>query len=144
MITDKLLRLCTELAVTADAAATDYIDLGVNRDIGEGHPLYMLVTVTTGFTGTVSIEFTAKASADTSIVTGDLTVGTTGLILLANLTLGAQFYARINPQVASLGFRYLGCFIDVNTSATAGAVTIDFVTDIQDGKKFHASGFAIT
>jgi hypothetical protein len=144
MITDKLLRLSDAQAILGtDLAATDVVDLLTARDIGEGHALYMVVTVITAFAGGTSIDFIVKGSTDATIVTGDTTLGSSGAILLASLTAGAQFAVRINPQIGSLGLRYLGAFYDVTGTMSAGTVTTDIVTDIQDGKKFYASGFSI-
>jgi hypothetical protein len=100
----------------------------------------MVVTVITAFAGGTSIDFIVKGSTDATIVTGDPTLGSTGAIALASLTAGAQFVVRINALIASTGYRYLGAFYDVTGTMTAGTVTTDIVTDIQDGKKFYASG----
>jgi hypothetical protein len=144
MITDKLLRLSDAQAILGtDLAATDVVDLLTARDIGEGHALYMVVTVITAFAGGTSIDFVVKGSTDATIVTGDTTLGSSGAIPLASLTAGAQFAVRINPVIGSLGLRYLGAFYDVTGTMTAGTVTTDIVTDIQDGKKFYASGFTV-
>ena len=141
MITDKLLRLSDAQAILGtDLAATDVIDLSVARDIGEGTDLYMVVTVITAFAGGTSIDFIVKGSTDATIVTGDTTLGSTGAIALASLTAGAQFVVRINPSIGSLGLRYIGAFYDVTGTMSAGTVTTDIVTDIQDGKKYYASG----
>lgn len=144
MITDKLLRLSDAQAILGtDLAATDVVDLSVARDIGEGEELYMVVTVITAFAGGTSIDFIVKGSTDATIVTGDPTLGSTGAIALASLTAGAQFVVRINPLVGSLGYRYLGAFYDVTGTMSAGTVTTDIVLNIQDGKKFYASGFTV-
>lgn len=144
MITDKLLRLSDAQAILGtDLAATDVVDLSVARDIGEGESLYMVVTVITAFAGGTSIDFIVKGSTDATIVTGDPTLGSTGAIALASLTAGAQFVVRINPLVGSLGYRYLGAFYDVTGTMSAGTVTTDIVLNIQDGKKFYASGFTV-
>ena len=144
MITDKLLRLSDAQAILGtDLAATDVVDLLTARDIGEGTDLYMVVTVITAFAGGTSIDFIVKGSTDATIVTGDTTLGSSGAIPLASLTAGAQFAVRINPQIGSLGLRYLGAFYDVTGTMSAGTVTTDIVTDIQDGKKFYASGFTV-
>ena len=45
MITDALLRLSADQAVTASAVSTNTIDLSQIRDIGEGKPLYMVFTI---------------------------------------------------------------------------------------------------
>ena len=145
MITDKLLRLSDAQAILgADLAATDVIDLSQARDIGEGADLYMVVTVITGFTAGTSIEFIVKGSTDATIVTGDTTLGTSGAIGQANLSAGAQFFVRINPQFASTGLRYIGAFYDVTGTFTAGTVTTDIVLDVSDPKKFYSSGFSVT
>ena len=144
MFTDKLLRLSDAQAILGtDLAATDVVDLLTARDIGEGTDLYMVVTVITAFAGGTSIDFIVKGSTDATIVTGDTTLGSSGAIPLASLTAGAQFAVRINPQIGSLGLRYLGAFYDVTGTMSAGTVTTDIVTDIQDGKKFYASGFTV-
>lgn len=145
MITDKFLRLSEAQAILGtDLAATDVIDLSQARDIGEGTDLYMAVTVITGFTAGTSIEFIVKGSTDSTIVTGDTTLGTSGAIAQANLSAGAQFFVRINPQFASTGLRYIGAFYDVTGTFTAGTVTTDIVLDISDPKKFYSSGFSVT
>ena len=145
MITDKFLRLSEAQAIAGtDLAATDVIDLLQARDIGEGTDLYMVVTVITGFVAGTSIEFIVKGSTDATIVTGDTTLGTSGVIGQANLSAGAQFFVRINPQFASTGLRYIGAFYDVSGTFSAGTVTTDIVLDISDPKKYYASGFLVT
>jgi hypothetical protein len=65
-------------------------------------------------------------------------------VLLAGLTAGKQYVVTIPPQIASLGLRYLGARYDVNgTNPSAGSILTQIVTDIQDGKKFYASGFTV-
>jgi hypothetical protein len=61
----------------------------------------------------------------------------------ASLTLGTNVAVRLNPQIASLGKRYLGARYTVSGTNTAGTVVADIVMDVQDGKKFYASGFAV-
>ena len=70
-------------------------------------------------------------------------IGSTDAIATASLTAGALNAVRINPQVASLGKRYLGARYTVVGTNTAGTVTADIVNTIQDGKKFYASGFTV-
>jgi hypothetical protein len=50
---------------------------------------------------------------------------------------------RLNPQIASLGKRYLGARYTVSGTNTAGKVIADIVMDVQDGKKSYASGFSV-
>lgn len=52
--------------------------------------------------------------------------------------------AEINPRIAQLGNRYLAGYMSVSGgSVTAGTITVDIVRNIQDGRKFHASGFTV-
>ena len=161
MITDAFLRLSGSLtAGSADATATtgqdlsqvagpynseNVIDLSLARDIGEGHNLYAVFTVTEAFTsgGAATLAIDVVVSAATGLTT-PTSVGTVSAQALAALTLGAQFIVPIKPLVGSLGLRYLGAVYTIATATTtAGQMTADIVTDIQDGKKFYASGFTV-
>lgn len=146
MITDALLRVSDSQAVTATAVSTNTIDLSGNRDVGEGNDLYMNFAVTEAAlaAGAATVEFQVIASAAAGL-TSPTVVGSSGAIGKASLTLGANVAVRINPQVASLGLRYLGANYVVSTGPlTAGKFTADVVETIQDGKKFYASGFSVT
>jgi len=160
MITDNFLRLSGSLtagsatgqAVTATANSTNVVDLSLARDIGEGMDLYVQFTVGTAFTaaGSATLTPTVVVSAADSLTT-PTTIGTGGTIAVASLIAGFTFVVRLNPQlfgstttVSSLGLRYLGAIYTVATGPmTAGTITADIVTEIQDGKKFYASGFTV-
>lgn len=160
MITDNFLRLSGSLtagsatgqAVTATANSTNVVDLSLARDVGEGDDLYVQFTVGTAFTaaGAATLTPTVVVSAADTLTT-PTTIGTGGTIAVASLIAGFTFVVRLNPQlfgstttVSSLGLRYLGAIYTVATGPmTAGTITADIVTDIQDGKKFYASGFTV-
>ena len=160
MITDNFLRLSGSLtagsatgqAVTATANSTNVVDLSLARDIGEGESLYVQFTVGTAFTaaGSATLTPTVVVSAADTLTT-PTTIGTGGTIAVASLIAGYTFVVRLNPQlfgstttVSSLGLRYLGAIYTVATGPmTAGTITADIVTEIQDGKKFYASGFTV-
>ena len=160
MITDNFLRLSGSLTagsatgqtITATANSTNVVDLSLARDIGEGMDLYVQFTVGTAFTaaGSATLTPTVVVSAADSLTT-PTTIGTGGTIAVASLIAGFTFVVRLNPQlfgstttVSSLGLRYLGAIYTVATGPmTAGTITADIVTDIQDGKKFYASGFTV-
>lgn len=153
MITDNLLRLSGSLtagsatgqAVTATANSTNVVDLSLARDVGEGEDLYVQFTVGTAFTaaGSATLTPTIVVSAADSLTT-PTTIATAGTIAVATLVAGYSFAVRLNPLIASLGLRYLGAIYTVATGPmTAGTITADIVTDIQDGKKFYASGFTV-
>ena len=153
MITDNLLRLSGSLtagsatgqAVTATANSTNVVDLSLARDVGEGEDLYVQFTVGTAFTaaGSATLTPTIVVSAADSLTT-PTTIATAGTIAVATLVAGYSFAVRLNPLIASLGLRYLGAIYTVATGPmTAGTITADIVTEIQDGKKFYASGFTV-
>jgi hypothetical protein len=153
MITDNFLRLSGSLtagsatgqAVTATANSTNVVDLSLARDVGEGEDLYVQFTVGTAFTaaGSATLTPTIVVSAADSLTT-PTTIATAGTIAVATLVAGYSFAVRLNPLIASLGLRYLGAIYTVATGPmTAGTITADIVTDIQDGKKFYASGFTV-
>jgi len=145
MYTDKLLRVSDSQTVTIDAVSTDTIDLSVARDIGEGKELFMHFsvneTVTSGTGGsTVSFNVIGSAAADLSSA---VVLGSSGPIVKTDLVAGKRIAVRINPQIASLGYRYLGAQYDVSATLTAGKFTADIVETVQDGQKFYASGFSV-
>jgi hypothetical protein len=142
MITDKLLRVSEDQALTTTAVSTDTIDLSVARDMGEGGDLYMNFAVTTALAGGTSVKFEVISSASANL--GSPTViGSTDAIVTASLVAGYNTAVRINPQVASLGQRYLGARYTISGTYTSGKVTADVVLDIQDGRKFYPSGVTV-
>jgi len=143
MITDKLLRVSTDQALTTTAVSTDTIDLSVARDIGEGQDLYMNFAVTTALAGGTSVKFEVIQADNAALSSNVQVIGSSDAVLTAALVAGYNTAVRINPQVASNGKRYLGARYTISGTYTAGAVTADIVTDIQDGKKFYASGFTV-
>lgn len=129
-------------AITADAYSTDTIDLSTARDIGEGKSLYMVFTVITAFNNLNSLDLEVVGSANANLSSHTVLAETN--VLLADLTVGKQYVVRIPPQIASLGQRYLGARYDVNgTAPSTGSILAQIVVDIQDGRKFYASGFSV-
>ncbi len=143
MITDKLLRVSEDQAITTTAVSTDKIDLSVARDIGEGQDLFMNFAVTTAFAGGTSVKFEVVIADDAAISSNVEVVGSSDAVLTAALVAGKNEAVRINPKIASLGRRYLAARYTVSGTYSAGKVTADVVMDIQDGRKFYASGFAV-
>lgn len=142
MITDKLLRVSEAQAVTTTAVSTNTIDLGVARDIGEGMDLTMNFAVTEAFAGGTSTAFEVIIATDAALSAGVEVVSSSGAKVTADLTLGKNIQVRINP-LPNKGKRYMGARYTVVGTNSAGKVTADMVLDIQDGKKFYASGFSV-
>lgn len=146
MITDANLLLSSAQAVTSSAVSTNTIDLGVARDIGEGEELYVVFTVDTTVTaaGAATVEFQVVGSTAAAL-SSPVVLGTSGAIGKAALTAGTTVAVRINPTVGSTAYRYFGANYNVSTGPlTAGAFTANVVHDIQDGKKYYASGFSVS
>ena len=142
MITDALLRVSEDQAVTSTAVSTNTVDLGVARDMGEGTALYMNFAITEAFANGTSIKFEIITSASASLSSATV-VGSTGAIVTAALTLGKNIVVRINPDIAGKGQRYLGAKYVVTGTMNAGKVTADVVETIGDGQKYYASGFTV-
>ena len=151
MITDALLRLCTDLDIgnlgNNATVLTDVVDLGVARDVGHGHPLYVHFSVTETFAGLTSLEAQILVDSDAGFTTGGaenpapVVIASTGAI--ATAAIPTSFAIQIPPQIGSTGKRYLAVKFVCVGDPTAGMITTDIVLDIQDGKKFYASGFTV-
>jgi hypothetical protein len=98
--------------------------------------------VTTALAGGTSVKFEVITSASANL--GSPTViGSTDAIVTASLVAGYNTAVRINPQIASLGQRYLGARYTISGTYSSGKVTADVVMDIQDGRKSYPSGFTV-
>ena len=142
MITDKLLRVSEDQAVTSTAYSTNTIDLSVARDVGEGTALYMNFALTEAFANGTNITFEVVTSANANLSSHDV-IGSSATIATAALTLGKNIVVRINPDIAGKGKRYLGARYVVTGTMNAGKVTADVVETIGDGQKYYASGFTV-
>lgn len=143
MITDSLLRVSADQAVTTTAVSTNTVDLSVAKDMGEGEELYMNFAVTQAFAGGTSTNFEIIIADNAALSSNVVVIGSSGAIATASLPLATNVVVAFNPQWASLGKRYLGARYTVVGTNTGGTVIADVVCDIQDGKKFYASGFSV-
>ena len=142
MITDSLLRVSEDQAVTSTAYSTNTIDLSVARDVGEGTALYMNFALTEAFANGTNITFEVVTSANANLSSHDV-IGSSDAIVTASLTLGKNIVVRLNPDIAGKGQRYLGARYTVAGTYNAGKVTADIVETIGDGQKYYASGFTV-
>ena len=144
--TPDVVDLQSSTAYTATASGTLYtVGQGTqNRDIGSGSDLYVMFTVTTALAGGTNATFQVIASSSSTLASGNIVIGETSPIVLANLGLGAQVAVRINPQqIGAAGLRYLGAQVVTTGTHTAGVISADIVEDIQDGRRIYASGFTV-
>jgi hypothetical protein len=140
MFTDKQAIFSDAQAITADARSTNQIDLGVpgnvfsgraqTRDIGRGMPLKVWAIVDTTFATIVSMNIVLRCDNDTAFGSPRV-LWTSDLFLLAEMVAGFKFPLPDVPW--DCNERYLELFYDVNTSATAGAVTAGLAIDDQLG-----------
>ena len=142
MITDALLRVSEDQALTTTAVSTNTIDLSVARDIGEGTTLYMNFAVTEALANGTSVTFEVITSASANLGTPTV-IGSSAAIVTASLTLGKNIVVTLNPDIAGKGQRYLGARYTVAGTFNAGKVTADIVETIGDGQKYYASGFTV-
>ena len=168
MITDSRLRLhgsdtaaAAFTTLTADAVwySANAIDLNFgtnvsggttttqNRDIGEGEDLFVVITIGAASTAGNGVLAEVIVSDNVAGTTNPLVVGSFGTISQANLAVaGRHFVARINPQLRTVGQRYLQVkFTNGSTTAqVACTLFADVVTDIYDSNKFYGGGFVVS
>jgi hypothetical protein len=137
-------------SANATAVSTDAIDLGIARDIGEGEKLSFMIHIVAAVTGATSVQWDAIYATDTTLTTGLIVGGSTGAIPVAALTIGSVHTITLNPILrynatteSSKAARYLGLRYIIIGTATAGSYCGYITKDVQDGKKFYASGFTV-
>lgn len=132
-ILDNELTFSNAQAVTATAASTNVVDLGVDRDIGVGEPVFLAVQVGTAFAGLTSLTVTLQTSDDNSTWTD---LYQSAAIPVASLVAGAQPVRFVVPS--STG-RYLRVNYTVVGTGTAGTVTASLLLG-PDGYRAYPSG----
>jgi hypothetical protein len=109
------------------------VDLGVNRDVGAGDEMHLIVLVkvqpTAAGAATVQFQFISSANANLS---SPKILGQTDAIPIASLPVGSIIhipFARFFP--GSLGQRYIGCQYAIGTGPlTAGSFDAFIVHDL--------------
>lgn len=131
-MTDRQTWLSRAQALTTGTEYSDAYDAGLARDIGRGHPVRALVTVSTTFAdGTnETINLVESANADLSSPT---VLATTGAVLEAALTAGAKLMDVAIPKTSK---RYVGFQFVASGTHTAGAVNALLVLDTDSGDSY--------
>ena len=127
----------TQGAAGSTALVGDVMDLSVNRDIGQGHAMYLVIQVTTAFAGGTSAQFVlASDSGATISVDGSETRHwESDVFTTAQLTAGFTFgfalpFGDTAQGEDTAGYeRYLGILVtDVGTN-TSGAINAFLTPD---------------
>lgn len=121
MIFDSTNKFSTLQAVTATAASTNVIDLGVSdRDIGVGEHVPFWIGVDADFAGLTSVQVTVQTDDDEGFGSA-VDVIQTGAIALADLVSGYQF--SIDKAPKNLLGRYVRLNYTVVGAGTAGTIS---------------------
>ncbi len=132
MYIDNELYFSDNQAVTADAVSTNVTDLGApnsphltsDQSIGDA-TMYLIVVIDVDFATIVSMDITLRSADNVDLTTTPVIHCTRNLILadLKAATAAKSATYVIGAFSGQANERYLGVFYDVNTNATAGALT---------------------
>ncbi len=145
MIMDKLAEFADAVALNTGAANTyvvgDTIDANLARDLGQGQPLYLVITVATAVNSAgngVTIDFQLRSHTATPITTAAKLHASTGAQAQATLVAG-KFFVIPLPMGEEYN-RYLGITqVTGVEAATAGAFNA-FLTLDPHGWKAYPEG----
>lgn len=130
MIFDKENLFSEDQAVTATAVSTNVVDLGVDRDIGKGVPVPVVIQVTEDFATLTSLTAEIQTASDEAFSSPEV-LATSGAVPAADLVTGKQLALQYMPLGTK---RYLRINYTVaGTTATAGTVTAGVVAGHQHG-----------
>jgi len=143
MIHDALARFSNSQAVTASAASTDIMDLGEERRIGTGKPVYLVVqtTVVMADSGSDS-TVTATLESDSAEAFSSATTVLTLPVFAAETAAGTRRMLAIPPDV--LTERYIRVYYTVaNGNLTTGSFDA-FLTESVDAIQTYADNVTIS
>ena len=137
MILDAQALFSDAQAITAAAISTNIIDLGAVRDIGTGSDLYVFVTVDVALTdsGSDSTVTVSLYGDSTTTITPD--GSDTLLTIPATAAAGQKYFAKLDPGLAALQYRYIALYYTPNNgNLTTGSFTAGLVVGIDKVKIF--------
>lgn len=147
MILDERNEFCDATALNTGAAGTyligDQIDLGAARDVGNGQPVYLVITVDTLPTsgGSATAQFSLASDASASIATdGSASVHLqTKAFAISGMAAGTVLAAIALPMEGVAYERYLGILQTTGTAAFTGGKVNAFLThDVAKWKSYDA------
>lgn len=130
-------------AITANAASTNYIDLGSARNLGAGENLYAValcdVAMTdTGSNSTCTVTLETDDNASFSSATSVQTVGT----FAALSAIGTVKFVRLDPQL--INERYVRAYYTMaGGDLSTGSFTVFLTKDVQNYTDY-ADGITIS
>lgn len=144
MYIDAQLLLSDAQALTADAASTNTVDLGSDRNIGIGEPLAVVVSVDVAAAGGGTLAIVLQSDDNTSFSSAT-TVATTGAVAAASYTAGAKFIIAVPAD--TLTERYIRLNYDLTTMT--GITVTAFVTplsmaDTSGASVYYPKGYTIS
>ena len=147
MILDKRNEFCDATALNTGAAGTyllaDQIDLGTARDIGNGQPVYLVITVDTlptSAAGTATAQFSLASDATAAISTSTSTVHLlTKAFAISEMAAGQVLAAIALPMEGVAYEQFLGILQTTGTQAfTGGKVNAFLTNDVAKWKAYNA------
>lgn len=145
MILDERTEFCDATSLNTGAAGTyllgDQIDSGVVRDLGNGQPIYLAITVDTLPTsgGSATAQFTLASDDSASIATnGTASVHfVTKAFAISEMAAGTVLAAVALPAQGVAYERYLGVLQTTGTAAfTGGKINAFLTTDVARWKAY--------
>ena len=145
MIIDKRNEFCAATALNTGAAGSyligDQIDLGVASDIGNGEPVFLVLSVDTeidaGASGTVQFHLASDATAAIDPATGTKHLSTPVFTVGSGIVAGTVLYAGPIPMEGNAYERFLGILQTTGVAAvTAGKVNAFLTHDVAKWKAY--------
>ena len=140
MIIDSLLLFSDAQAVTSAAGSTNTIDMSEVRDIGNGEPLYIVVTVDVATDAGKTVAVALEGDSTTTF-TPDGTV--TMFTMAAATAAGTVFVYTLQPGSDPLQYRYLRLLYTPSSALTDGTFTA-FLTNNYQRATHYADNITIT
>jgi hypothetical protein len=107
--------------------STDVFDLQAIRDAGAGEPVYLVVQVTTAFSGGTSANFELITGSNEAVDADVNVVVDTNAIPVASLTAGKRYFLTIPEHKLPTGQRYVAVRTTCVGAVAAGAITAAIV-----------------
>lgn len=136
MLFDAMNKFSDAQAVTAAAASTEYMDLGIARQIGDGENLYVMIVCDVAMTdgssdSTLAVTLETDDNSSFSSATTVQTIGT----FAALSAIGTKLIARLQPSTAYE--RYIRLYYTpANGNLSTGSFTAFLVKDVGNYKAY--------